>query len=74
MKTEITDTINEYFAKYELGDVLQTLSNASFDHQKSILRLGMENEDDVNRAASATTTITDLMALLGALHEYSKGN
>jgi hypothetical protein len=67
---EIVDTVHQYFDVNNLGDVLQVLSNASFDHLKSTLTVGnMANVAEVNKAACAVSTITDVMALLGTLHE-----
>ena len=74
MKTEnqkqMTDAVHEYFATYSIGDVLQVLSNVSFDHLKTMLQVGnIDKETEINKTASTMSMITDLMALLGTLYE-----
>jgi len=68
MKTEnqkeMTDAVHEYFTTYSIGDVLQVLSNVSFDHLKTMLQVGnIDKETEINKTASTMSMITDLMAL-----------
>ena len=75
MKTEnhkqMTDAVHEYFATYSIGDVLQVLSNVSFDYLKSMLQVGnMENKGEIHQTSTEIVTITNVMTLLGALYHY----